>query len=61
MTSENLAYISQINKINSNLGVCENECGKKVIKCNNKKKIQILKIKYDQFSKKEILFKLTIK
>ena len=31
------------------------------VKCNNKKKRQILKIKYDQFSKKEILFKLAIK
>ena len=29
MTSENLAYISQINKINSNLNTCENECDKK--------------------------------
>ena len=29
MASENLAYISQIKKINSNLDMCENECDKK--------------------------------
>ena len=29
MTSENLAYISQINKINSNINMCENDCDKK--------------------------------
>ena len=29
MTSENMAYTSQINKINSNINMCENDCDKK--------------------------------